>query len=70
VLGDPGILILDEPTSALDHASEQLVQEALFDATAHRTVVMVSHDEKALAMADHVVTLMPYRPERELAGAV
>jgi ATP-binding cassette subfamily C protein LapB len=70
VLGDPGILILDEPTSALDHASEQLVQAALFDATAHRTVVMVSHDEKALTMADHVVTLMPYRPERELAGAV
>lgn len=70
VLGDPDILVLDEPTSALDHASRQLVQEALFDASANRTVIMVTHDEKAVAIADHVVTLTPYRSEPELAGAV
>ncbi len=70
VLGNPEILVLDEPTSALGHASEQLVQEALFDASTNRTVIMVTHDEKAMAMVDHVVTLTPYRPERELAGTV
>lgn len=70
VLGNPDILVLDEPTSALDRTSEQLVQEALFNASSSRTVVMVTHDEKAAAMADHVVRLTPYRPEPEMAGAV
>lgn len=70
VLGNPEILVLDEPTSALDDASEQLVQDALFGATANRTVIMVTHDENALALAEDVVTLTPHRPSPELAEPV
>ena len=67
-LDDPEILILDEPTSALDPASERLVHEALLEATKHRTVIMVTHDERVLDLVDHIVTLAP-RADDELIGA-
>ena len=69
MLSDPEILVLDEPTSALDSVSERLVQEALLEATKNRTVIMVTHDDKVLAMVDHVVTLTPSVADGELTGA-
>jgi putative ABC transport system ATP-binding protein len=52
----PDALLLDEPTSALDMASkgaiERLVRGLADDGL---TVVMISHDQDAAALGDHVV---------------
>ena len=57
VLRNPKILILDEATSALDTASERLVQEALEELSANRTVVVVAHRLSTVANADQVIVL-------------
>ena len=54
---NPQVLLLDEPTSALDTESEALVQAALRNAFAGRTVVIVAHRLSTLASADRVVVL-------------
>lgn len=48
---------MDEPTSALDAESEALVQAALRNAFAGRTVVIVAHRLSTLAAADRVAVL-------------
>lgn len=52
----PSIVFADEPTGALDSANSQLVLRILRDLTAQgTTVVMVTHDVDAAALADRVV---------------
>ncbi|MEV4182772.1 ABC transporter ATP-binding protein [Streptosporangium canum] len=52
----PSILFADEPTGALDSANSQLVLRILRDLTVQgTTVVMVTHDIDAAALADRVV---------------
>jgi ABC-type multidrug transport system fused ATPase/permease subunit len=57
LLRDPEILILDEATSALDPEAEQVVQEALVEAFAGRTVLVVAHRESTIAMAERRLTI-------------
>jgi NitT/TauT family transport system ATP-binding protein len=58
---DRGILLMDEPFSALDvHTRQRMESELLelWDASARKTVVFVTHDlEEAIALADEVVVL-------------
>jgi len=58
LLFDPPVILADEPTASLDDAATEQVLSAL-RALARRgkTVVMVSHEPKAIAEADHLVTL-------------
>jgi ATP-binding cassette subfamily B protein len=57
VLADPAILVLDEATSALDSATEAAVQEALDEASAGRTTLMVAHRLSTVISADEILVL-------------
>jgi subfamily B ATP-binding cassette protein MsbA len=51
------ILILDEATSHLDTESERLVQSALQNLMAHRTVLIIAHRLSTVRRADKIVVL-------------
>ena len=57
LLRDAPILILDEATSALDTESERLVQAALNELMAERTVFVIAHRLSTIVGADEIVVL-------------
>jgi ATP-binding cassette, subfamily B, bacterial len=57
VLADPQILILDEATSNLDTESEQLIQAALNELYANRTVLVIAHRLSTVTHADQIVVM-------------
>ncbi|WP_226480304.1 ABC transporter ATP-binding protein [Natrinema amylolyticum] len=54
---DPDVIVADEPTGELDTATGRDVLEVLTDVGRDRAVVVASHDEATLDVADRVVTL-------------
>jgi ATP-binding cassette subfamily C protein CydC len=58
LLRNPRILILDEPTENLDAVTAQRLMASLRAATAHGTVVLITHDPRAAAQfTDRVVRI-------------
>jgi ATP-binding cassette, subfamily B, bacterial MsbA len=57
VIRDPSILILDEATSHLDAVSEQLVQQALVNASRGRTTIVIAHRLSTIREADQLIVL-------------
>lgn len=57
ILKNPPILILDEATSSLDTKSEKLVQEALENLMADRTVLVIAHRLSTIQRADQILVL-------------
>lgn len=57
LLKNAPILILDEATSHLDTESERLVQQALANLMAHRTVIVIAHRLSTIRNADKIVVL-------------
>ncbi|MGE5325889.1 MAG: ABC transporter ATP-binding protein, partial [Deltaproteobacteria bacterium] len=57
ILKDPPLLILDEATSELDTESELLVQRALGNLMAGRTVLVIAHRLSTVRRADRIVVL-------------
>ena len=57
ILKNPPILILDEATSALDTESEKLVQDAIENIMASRTVLVIAHRLSTVIHADKIVVL-------------
>lgn len=56
---EPALVVLDEPTGHQDDDHVDLVLAALTAARARGTAVLVAtHDERVLAQADHVLTLV------------
>lgn len=51
----PQLLILDEATSSLDKKSEASILKTLKTELPAITIIMISHDPKALDIADHVI---------------
>jgi subfamily B ATP-binding cassette protein MsbA len=57
VIRNPSILILDEATSHLDPVSEQLVQQALVNASRGRTTIVIAHRLSTIRDADKLIVL-------------
>ena len=57
LLKNAPILILDEATSALDSESEALVQSALHNLMAGRTVFVIAHRLSTVRRADRIVVI-------------
>lgn len=57
ILKNPSILILDEATSSLDTESEYLVQKAIDNLMADRTVLVIAHRLTTVENADTIVVM-------------
>jgi len=55
---DPPVVLADEPTAALDEASSRAVMTLLKKLSSERVVIVVSHDNRVWAYADHFVNLV------------
>jgi putative ABC transport system ATP-binding protein len=65
--GEPGIILADEPTASLDGTTGRAILDLLRE-LAHekgRAIVIVTHDSRALAYADRMVTIEDGRLLRE-----
>lgn len=56
-LHDAPLLFLDEPTSNLDALNERVILKSLKESSEGKTVVLVSHRESTLNIADTVITM-------------
>ena len=56
-LHDAPLLLLDEPTSNLDSLNEAVVLKALHEERAGKTVVLVSHRQSTMRMADRIYSV-------------
>ena len=57
ILRDAPILLLDEATSALDSHSEQLIQQAMREAMAGKTVIAIAHRLSTVMDMDRLIVL-------------
>jgi ATP-binding cassette subfamily B protein len=57
LLKDPAIVILDEATAHLDSETELLIQQALAEALAGRTSVVIAHRLSTVQTADQILVL-------------
>ncbi len=57
LLRDCPVLLLDEPTAGLDADTETNVLASLLAATRGKTLIVVTHHPRVMAMADRVLTL-------------
>ncbi len=57
MLHDPNLLILDEPTSSMDMATERAVLDRMKHWAADKTLVMATHRNSLLELADRVLVI-------------
>lgn len=54
---DPPILLLDEPTSSMDFSSEAQFKERLKDFAQHKTLIIVTHRNSLLDLANRIIVI-------------
>lgn len=64
-LNGADLLLLDEPTSNLDSLNEAIVLKALEQEKMHRTILLVSHRDSTLGIADRVLRITPAAESRQ-----
>jgi ATP-binding cassette subfamily B protein len=57
LLKNPSFVILDEATASVDTITERLIQEALENLTANRTVLVIAHRLSTVRKADQIVCM-------------
>jgi putative ABC transport system ATP-binding protein len=59
LVGNPGLLLADEPTAALDKVTGREVVELMHSIAAERgmTILMVTHDNRILDIADRIIEM-------------
>jgi len=59
IVTDPALLVADEPTGALDAKSADEILDLLVElkTSMNKTIIMVTHDERAAGRADRIVEL-------------
>lgn len=56
-INKPAIVLLDEPTSAMDHSGEEAIKRKLADATANKTLVMISHRSSLYDLVNRIIVI-------------
>lgn len=54
---DSKMLLLDEPTSNLDSLNEGAIMKALYESKSNKTIIIVSHKNSALTIADRTINI-------------
>ena len=54
---DPRVVVLDEATAALDSTNERAIQEALGEALAGRTAIVIAHRLSTVRSADEILVV-------------
>ena len=69
ILISAGVVFADEPTAKLDPTTATLVRQVLTEAAKRRLVIVATHDDRLIEVADrhHVLTL-PRQPETAIAA--
>ena len=58
LVNDPKIILADEPTGALDNKTKKVIVDLIRSiADNGKTVIMVTHDDKAASVADRIITI-------------
>lgn len=60
------LVLMDEPTAALDSATRAEIIKVLWKLAQGRTLLLVSHDEDLLALADNIILLEPVEQNLEV----
>ncbi len=57
LLTDPKVLVLDDATSAIDSATEDQIQQAIYNAARGRTTILITHRLSQIRWADLIVVM-------------
>ena len=57
LINDPPVVLLDEPSSNLDNQSEAQLKRRLQEASAGKTVVLVTHRTALLTLVDRLIVI-------------
>lgn len=61
LMTDPSIILLDEPTSMVDSEAKTTFKDSFNEVLKDKTVIMVSHDQQLVDIADHVFEMQNHQ---------